>query len=74
MRSWCLLHSRIVKALQGKMRLTLIIILMSETIALNVTNSTEDVGGLIDLAELTEERIVGGSEVYPPHKYPFQVR
>ena len=55
------------------MKLIIIILLLSNAFATNVTNSTEDNSKILDLADLTEERIVGGDEVYPPHKYPFQV-
>ena len=55
------------------MKLTIIILIWSNALASNVTNSTED-NKILDLADLTEERIVGGDEVYPPHKYPFQVK
>ena len=54
------------------MKLAILMVILSSSLAMNVTNSTEDVK-LIDLADLTEERIVGGDEVYPAHKYPFQV-
>ena len=55
------------------MKLTIMLLILSNALAMNVTNSTED-NKIFDLAELTEERIVGGDEVYPPHKYPFQAR
>ena len=38
-----------------------------------VTEVISDQKNLTSLAE-TETRIVGGTVVQPPHKYPFQVR